>query len=145
MLRTSLLLAYDNTGALYVIGFSLYEFRRFKDKQLACSMRAAHREKKKERKERGQRTSETHRILGARETAVAAVHVKRTLVDIQSVRKRKEGEGRRRRRRSSRRETRAILDGEENEEVAVLAVAKRSRGCVDCERARYQANFAIGI
>lgn len=49
-LYISLLLAYDNTGALYVIGF-LYEFRRFKDKQLACSMRVAHREKKKERKE----------------------------------------------------------------------------------------------
>lgn len=38
------------------------KFPRFKDKRLACSMRAVHKEKRKERRERGQRTSETHRL-----------------------------------------------------------------------------------
>lgn len=72
---------------------------------------------------------------------MAAVHVKRALVDIQSARKRKEKKKKKKRKKQKGRE----LDGEENDEVAVLAVAKRSRGCVDCEGAGYQANFAIGI
>lgn len=56
-----------------------------------CALCIEKRTKKRGNEDNG-RARHIGRVSGARETAVVAVHMKRTLVEIQSVRKRRLGE-----------------------------------------------------